>query len=928
MRLILINDNKQKGADNMIYKNKYFNILLISLIISIIAGGSYLLYPRDNSNNPKEIAKRIKATDKGPKDKKNKDKDQTLGKKYYVQANRQYKTASKKNKNKLYNAINKKEKVNIDKYFTSFCNEDELLVKLKSNIDKKVIADKYHGTISNSLDNYDYIVLKFSAGINKETVKEEMQKDKDIVLVKDCIHYRVQSIPNDTYYNQQWGLQRIQGELSHDVESYSKVKVAVVDTGVDLTHLDLKGKLIPGYDVVKKTSKVTDNDGHGTHVAGIIGAVTNNSIGISGLTTKIKIMPVGIFHYEGSAGAYMASEDHIAEGIDWARSHGANIINLSLGGGENSPLVAAAVKRAVAAGVTVIAAAGNDGYRNINYPAALPEVIAVGAINQSNGLAEFSNYGPQIDLVAPGVEIRSTFPMKTGMYLTSSGTSMSAPFVSGLAAMIKAKYPRLTPQKIKWKIQSTCTDLGKPGWDEEYGAGLINANEALGGTLVKHPVPAKGDKMEPNNTPSTATVIKYPVSITRNNFAPTSDVDWFKISGVRGKNVLIRLRTNLNDTHGANGVLELYGDRKFAVPIKASNNSEDGTEIINFTFPDDGTYYLKVFDFNDHINNTDYALDITTIPTISSNTHIVNKLADSNDIHWYRIYIPKLNYLNIILNCGKKLDALITLLDKNNLPVKQWDNAPTGKEEVVSYKVKSGSTYYIGVQQVESDSTDLNYNLAVSLGPETSTYSLLNMKVMDSFIKPYEIKYYKLFVDKLGKFQAVVKPSTGHDLVLQLYNSSDMSRELINSSDSGKLGKPDLLKFNFRNKGIYYLGVYDRNGAVTSSYNLVTTYNPSPVINSFRVSSVFGGTAKRNHKITVGVNENSDIDLGVYRDNKLIKKIYKGTIAKSKNFYWDGTNSAGKKVSNGKYNYRLFLKDKVTYLPGDVRTFYFTKKTY
>ena len=295
--------------------------------------------------------------------------------------------------------------------------------------------------------------------------------------------------PNDTFFfPQQWGLYNtgqfasgkagadIRAPWAWDVIKSSNVIVAVVDTGIDQNHVDLLNNVIPGFNVVDDNTNATDNIGHGTHVAGIIGALGNNGLGTSGVIWDAKLMPVKVCTAAGIAGcpdnipACCFTSD-VADGISFAVSHGAKVINMSLGSSPGAPSpspVFDAVSLARDAGVLVVAAAGNETNNNDVlpvYPASfnLPNVISVAATDQNDKLASFSNFGlNSVHVGAPGVYILSTitpglsFSPCTGSpfagYDFCDGTSMAAPHVSGLAGLLFSYYPHFTYSQVRSTI--------------------------------------------------------------------------------------------------------------------------------------------------------------------------------------------------------------------------------------------------------------------------------------------------------------------------------------------------------------------------------------------------------------------------------------------------------------------------------------------
>lgn len=283
------------------------------------------------------------------------------------------------------------------------------------------------------------------------------------------------SSPNDLLYqeNYQWNLPAIGTEEGWNItRGKEQIEIAIVDTGVDLDHPELRNRIVAGYNVIDENQEPDDDNGHGTHVAGIIASETNNREGVAGITWFSKIIPVKAMGAKG----YGTTFD-IAKGIIWAVDHGADVINLSLGNYQPSKVLEEAVRYAYDQNVVMVSAAGNDGSNQPTYPSSYPEVLSVAAVDYNGNRASFSNYGDYIDIAAPGVNIPSTF--FHSQYAALSGTSMAAPHVAGLAALIKSVNPDLKNSQIITIIKNSAIDLGEQGKDIDYGNGLIDVNSAL-----------------------------------------------------------------------------------------------------------------------------------------------------------------------------------------------------------------------------------------------------------------------------------------------------------------------------------------------------------------------------------------------------------------------------------------------------------------
>ncbi|WP_223206060.1 S8 family peptidase [Streptomyces xanthii] len=290
----------------------------------------------------------------------------------------------------------------------------------------------------------------------------------------------------DPLRGRQWALDTLRlPDAWKDTEGDDTV-IAVVDSGVDLKHPDLKGRLVGGYDFVDGDKKPQDGFGHGTHVAGIAAAHTDNGIGVAGGAPAAKIMPVRVLGADGSG-----SNGNITRGIVWAADHGADVINLSLGEGPlmsnllQGGILNAAIQHAHDKGAVVVAAAGNDGAATQPYKVQTP-VLVVGASDRDGQPAEFSNFGAQDAVSAPGVGIMSTLPTY-GVQLTEKkngevndsgygeldGTSMAAPYVAAVAALLHGEGK--DPDEIMRIIRDTAKN---PDHVEKLGLGVVDAKAA------------------------------------------------------------------------------------------------------------------------------------------------------------------------------------------------------------------------------------------------------------------------------------------------------------------------------------------------------------------------------------------------------------------------------------------------------------------
>lgn len=290
----------------------------------------------------------------------------------------------------------------------------------------------------------------------------------------------------DAELDASWGVKKIGAGNVHPYNQGAGVRVAVIDTGVDYTHPDLNANYAGGYDFVNEDTDPMDDNDHGSHVSGII-AAEDNGAGVVGVAPQADIYALKALDASGSG--YWSD---VIRAIDWAVANNMQVINMSLGSSSAAPGVGTAVKNAYDAGIVIFAAAGNSGNcggnsEKVEYPARYDEVIAVGAVNQSNSRPCFSSHGSQVELAAPGVSVLST--IVGGGYASFSGTSMASPHAAGVAALVLADGTLgdrngdgvINNVDVRLWLQTTADDLGSAGRDTWYGYGLVDADEAAPG---------------------------------------------------------------------------------------------------------------------------------------------------------------------------------------------------------------------------------------------------------------------------------------------------------------------------------------------------------------------------------------------------------------------------------------------------------------
>lgn len=304
----------------------------------------------------------------------------------------------------------------------------------------------------------------------EEAIAKALAKSPKIAFAEpDALIPPDDTLPNDPQFASQWHLPLMKAPGAWDFALGDGVIVAVLDTGVDGTHPDLAGKLVPGWNIYDNNADTSDVYGHGTYVAGVIGAAANNALGVASLAWNARIMPVRIAQPDGYA--YFST---IANGLMWAADHGARIANISYMVTGSSTVTSAANYFRQKGGV-VFASAGNTG--SFQSTPENPAIIAVSATTSSDTKASWSSYGNYVDVAAPGAGIVTT--ARGGGYASVSGTSFSSPAAAGVGALVFSVQPTLTPNQVENILKNTAVDLGTAGWDTYYGHGRVDAHAAV-----------------------------------------------------------------------------------------------------------------------------------------------------------------------------------------------------------------------------------------------------------------------------------------------------------------------------------------------------------------------------------------------------------------------------------------------------------------
>ncbi len=371
---------------------------------------------------------------------------------------------------------------------TGYWAKGRILVETRAGLGdgefSKILA-RHGGKSAARMKKINVHVIKLPYGADERVAAEILKLNPHIKSAEVDKLIAPEQVGNDTYYKNAWHLPKIQAPIAWDSSLGTGVTIAILDSGVDGTHPDLAGKLVPGWNFYDGNSNTSDVYGHGTKVAGSAAAASNNGVGVTGVAWNAKIMPVRISDTAGYA--FFST---IAEGIYWAADNGAKVVNISYSV-QGSTSVQNAANYLRSKGGLVVNSAGNTGA--IDNTLANSAMISVSATGSTDTKTSWSSFGDYVDVAAPGASIWTT--TRGGGYASVSGTSFSSPVTAGVVALMMSANPALKPSELESILKSTAVDLGSAGSDREFGAGRIDAAAAvqraveLGGTAVLDTAP-------------------------------------------------------------------------------------------------------------------------------------------------------------------------------------------------------------------------------------------------------------------------------------------------------------------------------------------------------------------------------------------------------------------------------------------------------
>lgn len=409
-------------------------------------------------------------------------------------------------------------------------SDDTIIIKYSSPLSASDHR-KAGGTVVNQISGLKYVAIKVNNKKKLQQTIQNYQKNSKVISVGLSPKYTTTGTM-DPKISQQYMHNLLKTVDAQKLAGKNQVKVAIIDTGIDRTHPELKESILSSIDITDPMNPMTA-DSHGTHVAGIIAAKKDNGIGGYGLNPNVKILSYNVFN--NFFGMSFALDYSIASAILKAVDQGADVINMSLGGNIPSSVLEAAVEKAISSGVVVVAAAGNGGSDTPEYPAKYEGVISVGSVNSEKKLSDFSSYGISTDVVAPGEDVYAPYydAQKGSTFANLSGTSMASPVVAGTVALLLSKHPNLKPAEVEYILETTAKDLGAKGFDHKYGNGLIDPVAALKFDVKKIPSLVKetwGEKEILKN----AEKISIPAQV-KHFLTKPSEQKWVKLPVEKGE---------------------------------------------------------------------------------------------------------------------------------------------------------------------------------------------------------------------------------------------------------------------------------------------------------------------------------------------------------------------------------------------------------
>ncbi|MDT7985606.1 S8 family serine peptidase [Clostridium perfringens] len=642
---------------------------------------------------------------------------------------------------------------------------------------------------------------------------------------------------NDSYLSNQLHISQIKADKAWPVvNSNQAITIAVLDSGADYNHPDLKGNLLPGVNLVNPGKSAQDDNGHGTEVIGVLAAKGNNGIGVSGVVWNARILPIKILNKDA-----VTNVDMIAKGINTALDRGAKVILMSFSSLSYSRSLKEAIDRAERSGAVLVAASGNEASR-VAYPAAYPTVVAVGAVNGKNQAIYQSNTGPELNIVAPGLNVYTT--KLGGKYGSFSGTSAAAPQVAGAAALILARYPKLTALDVRQMLYQTATDLDESGWDRQTGYGLLDVNKAVRSAL-------SGDFLEPNNSLQRAKAFPIEQQI-RGNLGPNDTVDWFKMDvPYDGK---VSFTATINSGVSSAMAATFYPENR--TPITQYFGNGDTVTVpakagrMNIKLMRNGgvnsfAYVLtSKFTINPDRNEPNDTM-ATARPLVGNQISVTGNFHQEGDQDWFSYYVREYGHMDVTVTPdNKRVDLVLAIgkqeTGKNTVWDPLYDNVDRDNPSERASKEVSPGKYYIRVSEYQQNAVNGEYRLDLGFTPlkkdlnePNDTYSraspLAAGGVMTGTIPTASDADWFQFTLNTDSYVTIRAPfipvSSGFRIAL--YSEKNMNYALASTNEVAELSDRGSEIFSLRlPKGKYYVRLNSGIPFKYDAYKLTVTQQP------------------------------------------------------------------------------------------------------
>ena len=640
-----------------------------------------------------------------------------------------------------------KEKVNF--------SDDSFIIQYKqplSAADHRVAG----GKLVRQMANLGYAEIKVTNKKNLEKVMKAYQRIGKVQSVSRSVLF-MKNANGDVKASEQYFHKMLKTDQAQKLAGKHNVVVAVIDDGIDSNHPELKHALLPGYNAANPANKPRTMY-HGTHVAGIIAAAKGNGEGGYGIHPSVKILPIDVFDQRG------ATDFSIAEGIMYAIQNGAKVINLSLGGYGRAPIMEEAIKMAISNNIVVVAAAGNENWDEVSIPAGYEGVISVGSVNSDKQLSSFSNYGPSIDLVAPGEEVYSTayLPEKQSTYVQISGTSMASPVVAAAASMLLSKYPDLSPAQVEYILEQTADDLGARGFDTKFGNGLVNIVEALSFPLDQISSSVKIDWSIDEIKEKAEYVEESSSFVKEGAFTTPYQQDWIQFEVKKGQYIQMALEgskqfdyklmahffdkrgivesfdiNELQDGTAEGGMLEAPIDGMLAIGVKEVNGSYDSSNVKA------STYKLSTLKADELPEDESSVEKMTVIPSLPYQSPKQLLAGTEGDYDYFELSVDETQLIKVDLTGIVSMNTEINVYDASHFsdglemlegnervaPIFSMNNAGPGVGETLVFTAQANVEYIIQISgnametglfmeplsgQNERESSLLPYTVSVS----------------------------------------------------------------------------------------------------------------------------------------------------------------------------------------------------------------------